>query len=163
MKIYRRLFRVSVLLMAVFAVMLGLSFWGVWIESRWIHITVLFGELSVDWTQAVPNTSLFAGAQRFGFMHMWILTETSFVAVGRSPGWELEWNLSLGSRSGSIELPLVLLVVAAGLPAAYCWYARWIASRRLAAGLCVACGYDLRSSVDRCPECQRQIDDRENA
>ena len=49
-------------------------------------------------------------------------------------------------------LPLWLIMVLFGLwPAIRFW--RWTRRRRYGAGCCAVCGYDLRATPERCPEC----------
>ena len=62
---------------------------------------------------------------------------------------------SLLKRYDALVLPYWLPALITGMPWLVVGWRRWAsrAARRIAAGLCPACGYDLRASEDRCPEC----------
>ena len=84
--------------------------------------------------------------------------------------WAWEWNwpvfqsgtlfMSSSSTVTTIQfvvLPYWLLTLStAALPGFWVWR-RWKAGRRLKTGLCRICGYDLRATPDRCPECGTPI------
>ena len=76
-------------------------------------------------------------------------TETFSIIINTTRGAErVEW-------SGVVVPFWALLVVLGALPAAR-WGAAAIRRRkraRAAAGLCLNCGYDLRATPGRCPEC----------
>jgi hypothetical protein len=76
--------------------------------------------------------------------------------VGRY-GW-CNWDMKdLGMRAKlkGFMLPYWLLVAASATPWA-CWaigFKRRRAARRIAVGCCASCGYELRASPERCPDC----------
>ena len=58
-----------------------------------------------------------------------------------------------GMRRWNLVLPLWLLTcIAAAWPVSL-WLRRREAARKLRLGMCPVCGYDLRATPDRCPEC----------
>jgi hypothetical protein len=77
----------------------------------------------------------------------------SWLGIRIGTSWYAETDGSV-SHFGLIDIPCWPLAAATSVLASL-----WIARRRtvLKKGHCIACGYDLRASKERCPECGREI------
>ena len=68
-------------------------------------------------------------------------------------GWETDWVPKLGFNPLSLVLPLWIPLLGFAVLSSYLLRPIYRRRKRKKLGLCLRCGYDLRGSTDRCPEC----------
>jgi hypothetical protein len=68
-------------------------------------------------------------------------------------GFSVSWFPNPGRKIFSLFIPLWLFTLLGLIPLARRLARLWVARDRARASRCPACGYDMRSSPDRCPEC----------
>lgn len=73
-----------------------------------------------------------------------------------APIWDGTQSRTVGITALGVH-PLVFVVLFGGI-GAFAARRLWIRRRAAAEGLCPRCGYDLRSSPNRCPECGAAVE-----
>jgi hypothetical protein len=106
----------------------------------------------------IENDRLFLQQRQFhkDFESAVAAEQSWFIEHGFELHREAATRHSLAQHSLMIRFPCwVIVVVSAVFAAPYAWWLsrRIVQRRRRSRQLCLACGYDLRSSPDRCPEC----------
>ncbi len=84
-----------------------------------------------------------------------VKVQTGFRLLGRNPAVTTSWLPTyLSDRHYRfVVIPLWMLLVPCASAFWFLWWPPHRSRRRRKLGLCVRCGYDLRASKERCPEC----------
>jgi hypothetical protein len=106
----------------------------------------LVGNLPTGW-------NLFHGVNSFDVT--WLRPEPAYEFLGI--GFAATNNGVTGTASRWVSVPHAYLLAATLLlPARQAWVGVQARRRRTRVGVCPACGYDLRASPGRCPECGKE-------
>jgi hypothetical protein len=101
----------------------------------------------------------------------WIISEKGHATLCRQHGrdWGFEWKVCdrFGFRLGglrcskgslwNLQVPYWFLTSVFLLPAMLAPFSYWRSGRRIREGMCAHCGYDIRATPLRCPECGQSI------
>jgi hypothetical protein len=126
----------------------------------WLDHTVFQFSRPAGWTNFRPGlevssgyhpihgSPLFAADHHYGFEFLGIIV-ADWGVEHEPPAGPWDWRMDgflVGIRHWALVLSFAVLP-------AYRWRAAWRRRVRRQTGLCPSCGYDLRATPDRCPEC----------
>jgi hypothetical protein len=136
-----------------------------WVESDLGHLNITWRIVSSPAVSAAPWTwesspagsrILFDVFDEFSVMPRWHESRWSFLGltfVAITVHGSVHMGSGLAVRGEYyVRIPYWILCLAT-LPVPLVWLIRRLRVRRYAAGHCQVCGYDLRASNERCPEC----------
>jgi hypothetical protein len=142
--------------------------WYVRYELHYIHLASYRGELGIEFgaVSGVGPRSLYnpSWVSRYRPVPVDRMPGSDYVHIVELGGkwkttppyhdvlgfrWHPRYSYTWEYKERGIAVPAWFVVMLTGfLPAV-----RALRSRRLGAGLCASCGYDLRATPGRCPEC----------
>jgi hypothetical protein len=133
-----------------------------WVRSYWRADVMYRNDISVVRLTAAPDDRVESESGRIMLRSLrgndaqndpsWLYWEYSMKALWPSdPSY---FVFRLGARSWELMFPHALPAAVFAI-APVCWFfsPHRRRAKRLARGFCPSCGYDLRATPDRCPEC----------
>jgi hypothetical protein len=171
-------------LLTIFATVCAVAFVAAWVAAPWYCCWLWIGldrgthgrsfdfrttgsGLEIIWITFTSDPGRTGeGWLLSGNIHRWAANEEHPSEWVHRGGWGARsWFESVQNygppytnRYDGVSIPLWLLAAACALVPVSHAYRRRIRRRRRIAGQCAACGYDLRATSDRCPECGAAVE-----